>query len=61
MQTSPVVHVSNLERYYPDQEDTKHKEVVQPHAKKKNWAANKVGESPIEKTRRVNEPRSGLQ
>ena len=60
MLTSPIVLVSNLKRYNPDQEDVKHKEEAQPYTKKKNVPA-KVGESLIEKIWRLNEPRSGFQ
>ena len=51
MQTSIVVYVSNLKRYYPDQEDVKQEETTRPHAKKKNFQAKKVGETPTEKTK----------
>ena len=61
MRTNFVVHVSNLKRYYSDQEDIKQKQVVWRHAKKKDFHAKKVGKTPIEKTWRVNEPRSDFQ
>ena len=61
MRTNPVVHVSNLKRYYSDQEDIKQKQVVWRHAKKKKFQAKKVWKTPTEKTWRVNEPRSDFQ
>jgi len=52
---SLVVHVSNLKRYYPDKEDTRHKKAA--------WspATKEVGEILADKTWRVNEPRSNFQ
>ena len=58
---SPVVLVSNMKRYSPNQEDVKYKEATRPHEKKKNFQAKKVGEAPTEKTPRVNKPRSSFQ
>lgn len=53
MRTSQVVHVSNLKCYYPNQEDTKRKEVVRPHTTKKNFTAKKVEETLTMKTWRL--------
>ena len=58
MQTILVLHVSNLKRYYLDQKDTRHKEVVQSHATKKSFTTKKVGEILTEKTQRAYEPRT---
>ena len=50
MRTNLVVHVSNLKRYYFDQEDIKQKQVVWRHANKKKFQADKVGKTRTEKT-----------
>ena len=61
MRSNPVVHVSNLKRYFLDQKDTRHKEVVQSHATKKSSTAKKVEEILIKKMRRIDKQRSGFQ
>ena len=61
MRTSPVVHVSNMKCYSFEVKDVKHRQVTQPHTKKKNPEAKDVGETLTEETLRANEPRSSFQ
>ena len=61
MRIHPVIHVSNLKPYHPDNDDQQGNQVTWPSVMMKDSSTKEVEEILAERTRRIGKPKRNLQ